>query len=175
MGERQAGHLLGSACASARPGASVPGGAHRHRHCVIQGRPDQRVPGRQAASGIGEYARGAGVVNGRHQVRDVTVEHLRQVRHREVHVEQNRRLQNLLRRHGDEVQAVRGGRRQRRRCGAAGQLDGARAGDGQPGAARQRGDQFGDIQRVTRGPAGTVVRLTQALSALGQLLFDTYR
>ena len=39
------------------------------------------------------------------------------------------------------------------------------AGDGQPGAARERGDQFCDIQRVARGPAGQLQQVVAGFAA----------
>ena len=51
-------------------------------------------------------------------------------------------------------EAVGDGRGQRVRRGSAGQLGGARFGDGQAGATGQRGQQLGEVERVARRPVG---------------------
>ena len=98
--------------------------------------------------------RGARLVHRRDQVRHAASEHDRQVGDREVRAEQGRRPQHVAHRAGHEAEAVRYGRGQRARRGTARQLGRARLGDGQAGAAGQRGDELGDVERVARGAVG---------------------
>ena len=136
------------------PRVAVPGGAQRRRHIVVQRRPDQRVPEPEAVAGLGQHASGACLVHRRDQVRHAAAEHDRQIGDREIRAEQGRRPQHIAHRPGHEAEAVRYGRGQRARRGTARQLGRSRLGDGQPGAAGQRGDQFGDVERVARRPVG---------------------
>ena len=133
---------------------AVPGSAQRRGHIVVQGRPDQRVPEPEAVAGLGQHASGACLVHRRDQVRHAAAEHDRQIGDREVRAEQGRRPQHITHGPGHEAEAVRYGRGQRAWRGTARQLGRSRLGDGQPGAAGQRGDQFGDVERVPRGPVG---------------------
>ena len=123
------------------------------------------MPESEAAAGLGQHADGACLVYGRDQVSNTAVQHDRQVRDREVHAEQGRCLQDLAYRPGDKAKAVRDGRGQGARRGAAGQLGGSRLGDGQTGAAGQRGDQFGEVERVARCPVGEPQQVAVRLPA----------
>ena len=120
------------------------------------------MPEPETIAGLGQHAGGAGPLNGRDQVGHAATQDGRQVRDGKIHAQQRGRPQYLTHRPGNEAKAVRDGRRQGARDGTAGQLGGSRVGNGQAGAASQRGDQFGDIERIARGavsePQQLVVR-----------------
>ena len=94
------------------------------------------------------------LVHRRDQVGHAAAEHDGQVGHGEVHAEQGGGPQHLPHRAGHEAEPVGDGRGQGARGRAAGQLGGARAGHGQAGAAVQRRDQLGQVERVARGAVG---------------------
>ena len=112
------------------------------------------MPEPEAVAGLGQHASGARLVHRRDQVRHAASEHDRQIGDREIRAEQGRRPQHVAHRAGHEAEAVRYGRGQRARRGTARQLGRACLGDGQPGAAGQRGDQLGDVERVPRRAVG---------------------
>ena len=142
------------ASARARPASRCQAERTGRGHLVVQRRPDQRMPEPQAGAGLGQHAGGARLVHRRDQVRHAAAQHDRQVMTGEIHAEQGRRPQHLAHRPGHEAEPVRDRRRQRARRGAARQLGGSRLGDGQAGAAGQRGDQLGDVERVACRPVG---------------------
>ena len=112
------------------------------------------MPEPEAAAGLGQHADGTRLVHRRDQVRHAAAQYDRQIGDREIHPEQGRGPQHLAHRPGDEAEAVRDRRGQRAGRGAARQLGRSRLGDGETGAAGQRGDQFGDVERVARRPVG---------------------
>ena len=63
-------------CAGVSEGASrlaVPGGPHRQRYLLVQGRADQWMTEPEAGAGLGQDAGGPGLVHGRDQVRHAPV------------------------------------------------------------------------------------------------------
>ena len=66
------------------------------------------MPEPEGVAGLGQHARGAGVVDGRDQVCHAAAQHDRQVRHGKVHAQQGRRPQYLTHRPGNKAQAVGG-------------------------------------------------------------------
>ena len=108
----------------------------------------------QAVAGLGQYADRACLVHRGDQVRHAPAEHDGQIGDREVRAEQGRRAQDLAYRPGHETEAISDGRGQGARRRTAGQFGASRLGDGQAGAAGQRGDQFGDVERVARRSVG---------------------
>ena len=123
------------------------------------------MPEPEAVAGLGQHAGGTCLVHRRDQVRHAAAQHDRQIGDREIHAQQGRRPQYLARRPGHEAKAVGDGRGQGAGRGTAGQLGGARLGDGQTGAAGQRGDQLGDVERVARRPVGEPQQVAVRLAA----------
>ena len=123
------------------------------------------MPEPEAGAGLGQHPGGTRLLHRRDQVRHAAAQHDRQIGDRELHPEQRRRLQCLARGPGDEAEAVGYGRGQGAGRGTARQRGGARLGDGQAGAAGQRRDQLGDIQRVARRPVGEPQQVAVRLAA----------
>ena len=136
------------------PRIAMPGGTHRHRHLLIQRGTNQWVPEPQAGTRLGQHPGGAGLVEGRYQVRHATVQHDREVRHGEVDAKQGCRSQHLAHGCGDEAQAVRDRRRQRSWRGTVFQHRGPGSGHRHARTAGQRVDQFDDVERVARRAVG---------------------
>ena len=147
------------------PSVAMPGGTHRHRYLLIQRRADQRMPESQAGAGLGEHAGGAGLVDGREQVRHATVQHDRQVRHGEVDPKQGGRTQHLTHGCGHEAQPVRDRRRQRGGRGTVGQHGGSSTGHPHTRTAGQRVHQFDHVERVPSCPVGQPQQLVIGFAA----------
>ena len=112
------------------------------------------MPEPQPAAGLGQHAGRAGLIHRRDQVGHAPAQHDGQIGDGELHTQQGRGLQDLPGRPGHEAHAVGDGRGQGAGRRIARQLDGARVGDGQAGAAGQRGHQLGEVERVARRAVG---------------------
>ena len=123
------------------------------------------MPEPEAGAGLGQHPGGTRLVHRRDQLGHAAAQHDRQVGDRELHPEQRRCLQCLACRPSDEAEAIGYGRGQGAGRGTARQRGGARFGDGQAGAAGQRGDQLGDVERVARRPAGEPQQVAVGLAA----------
>jgi len=134
------------------PRIAVPCGTYRNRHLVVQGFADQRMAEPEAVAVFGQYAGGAGFVHRLDQVWNLSAQDDREVCDGEVHAEKSRCADYITDGSGNEAEAVSYSRGEGARGGITRcYFGGACLGDGQAVAALQSRNQFGEVERITRG------------------------
>jgi hypothetical protein len=132
------------------PGVTMPGGSDRHRHPLVQGGPDQRMPEGELRPVVPQHTRGDRLFEDRQEIADRFAGDDRQLGHREVCPEQRGGVQDAANRGREEFEAVGDSSGQRVWCSTSRRF-GLTFLDPEGAPPDECVDQLGQVQRVAGG------------------------